>query len=339
MLTAMRWLPILCFAALQALELPPSPADVPGVRIWPPPAFTHWPAIAYPDESRNAAVGVPVRTRGVKGAWGWVGGAEITLRLPDDVDQTSGLVDLSLAPGQRTLRVVLPEGETRLPLRVEAAGAPAWTITRLVDGYPVDQAGVPVVLLASRPQPARERTWALLKADLPRPSGRPLIVGDPMEAFHDSPWNGLDVENRPATDLIKPHHACLVALAILPEPLPRTIIWCPGNGAIRTGESDPEEVRFLGVVREHCAARGAMPLLVLALPPRPVEERLHAAYEARREALVAEADRAGWRLLDLARAAGDPEQANRVGDNVFTTYPVGDALVRVREVLHAAVVK
>lgn len=336
----MRWSVLLLLAALApALDLPPSPADVPGVRIWPPPAFTHWPAIAYPDENRNAAVGLPVRTRGAKAAWGWVGGADIPLRLPDDVDQTSGLVDLALTPGQRILRVALPEGETRLPLRVESAAAPAWGIVRLVDGYPVDQAGVPVVLLASRPQPARERTWALLRADLARPSGRPLLVGDPLQALHESPWDGLDAENRPATDLIKPHHACLVALARLPEPLPRTIIWCPGNGAIRSGEADPEEVRLLGAVREHCAARGGMPLLVLALPPRPVEERLAAAHDARREALVAEADRTGWRILDLARAAGDPELANRIGDNVYTAYPTGEALRNMREMLRSAVAK
>lgn len=337
----MRWLPVLLIACLQAqaLDLPPSPADVPGVRIWPPPAFTHWPAIAYPDETRNAAVGLPVQTRGGKASWGWVGGADIPLRLPDDVDQTSGLVDLALTPGQRVLRVVLPEGEHRLPLRVEPAASAAWPAVRLVDGYPVDQAGVPVVLLAARPQPARERTWALLRSELPRPAGRPLLVGDPLEAFHDSPWNGLDAETRPATDLIRPHHACLVALAALPTPLPRTIIWCPGNGAIRSGEHDPEEVRFLGAVRERCTALGAQPLLVLALPPRPVEGRLQAAHEARREALVAEADRTGWRLVDLARAAGDPERANRVGDNVYTTYPAGEALSHVREALRAVVVK
>lgn len=336
----MRWSALLLLAALAACqEPPPSPSLASGERIWPPPAFTHWPAVAYPDERRNAAVGLPVRTHGAPAAWGWEGGAEIPLRLPEGVDQTSGLVDLALSPGRRLLRVALPEGEHRLPLRVEAAASPQWSIAGLVDGYPVDEAGTPVVLLAARPQPARERTWALLRAEPPRPSGRPLLVGDPLEAMHDSPWRGLDAEARPATDLIKPHHACLVALARLPDPLPRTIIWCPGNGAIRGGEPDPEEPRLLGAVREHCAARGGLPLLVVALPPRPVEERLQAAYDARREALVAEADRTGWRILDLARAAGDPERANRIGDGVYTAHPAGEALGRVREMLRAAVAK
>jgi hypothetical protein len=335
----MRWTVFLLAALLPALDMPPSPADVPGVRIWPPPAFTHWPAIAYPDESRNAAVGVPVQTRGAKAEWGWEGEAPIPLQLPDDVDQTSGLVALSLQPGVRRLRVGLPEGDHRLPLRVEPATSATWPLARLVDGYPVDAAGVPVILLASRPQPARERLWASLRKDLARPGGRALLVGDPLAAWNDNAWAGLDAEPRTASDLAKPHHACLVALATLPLPLPRTLIWCPGNDAIQIGEHDPEEVRFLGVLRERFTALGAMPVLIVALPPRPVESRLQAAHDLRREALVAEADRTGWRLLDLARAAGDPESANKVGDNVFTTYPAGEAMGRVREALRGALAK
>ncbi len=335
----MRWTVLLLAALLPALELPPSPADVPGVRIWPPPAFTHWPAIAYSDEQRNAAVGLPVKTRGAKAEWGWEGEAPIPLQLPADVDQTSGLVSLSLIPGLRRLRVGMPDGDHRLPLRVEPAAAATWPLARLIDGYPVDTAGVPVILLASRPQPARERLWAPLRKELPRPTGRPLLVGDPLAAWNDSAWAGLDAETRPATDLVKPHHACLVALATLPQPLPRTVIWCPGNDAIQVGEHDPEEVRLLGVLRERFAALEALPVLIVALPPRPVEERLQAAHDLRREALIAEADRTGWKLLDLARAAGDPETANKVGDNVFTTYPAGEAMGRMREVLRGALGK
>jgi len=267
MIPTMRWTVLLLAALLPGLDLPPSPADVPGIRIWPPPAFTHWPGVVYADESRNAAVGVPVQTRGAKAEWGWEGEPPIPLQLPDDVDQASGLVQLDLKPGLRRLRVGLPGADHRLPLRVEPASAALWPLARLVDGYPVDQSGVPVILLASRPQPSRERTWALIRKDLPRPSGRAMIVGDPLSAFHDSPWTGLDAETREATDLVKPHHACLVALASLPQPLPRTVIWCPGNGSIQVGEHDPEEVRFLGVIRERFTALGVQPLLILALPP------------------------------------------------------------------------
>lgn len=335
----MRWLPALCCAvALSAAELPPSPSEAPGVRIWQPPAFTHWPAIAYPDETRNAAVAIPVKTAGAQGELGWEQEAPVAVTLPADADRTSGLVDLVLAPGLRRLRVGLSGEDTLLPIRVVPAGEP-WPLARLVDGYPVDAAGVPVVLLDARRLAGGERAWKLLREELPRPAGRALIVGDPMPAMGGAPWSGLEAEQRPATDLAKPHHACLVALAKLPDPLPRTLIWCPGNGAVRYGDGDPEEVRFLGVVRTRFAALGAMPLLILALPPRPVDSRLQRVHDQRREALVNEADRIGWKILDLARAAGDPAEANRVGDGVFTAYPTGAALARVHEVLAAVLAR
>ena len=45
---------------------------------------------------------------------------------------------------------------------------------------------------------------------------------------------------------------------------------------------------------------------------------------------LAAADSCGWRVVDLARAAGDAEDANRVADGMFTTYPNRAALVRIR---------
>lgn len=317
---------------------PPSPSSVPGIRIWPPPAFTHWPAVVYTDEHRNAALAIPVKQAGAKGELGWEGDKPIPITLPTDAERTSALVDLAMTPGERRLRVALPDGDTRLPIRVVGA-AEAWPLARLVDGYPVDAAGVPVVLLDVRRSPADHEKWALLRQDLPRPAGRPLLVGDPLEAMGDTVWKGLEAEARVATDLIKPHHAVLVALANLPDPLPRTVVWCPGNGGIRTGAADPEEVRLLGVLRSRFSALKAGPLLVIALPPEPVEERLREVAAARREALVQEADRCGWRFVDLARAAGDPLEANKVGDAVFTTYPTGPALVREREMLAALLAK
>lgn len=325
-------------AALSALDLPPSPSEAPGIRIWPPPAFTHWPAIAYADESRNAAIAIPVQQPGAKAELGWEGDPPIPVTLPSDADRASALVDLSLAPGLRRLRIGLDGKDHRLPVRVVPV-AEAWPIARLVDGYPVDETGAPVVLLEPRRQAGGDRAWKLLRDGPSRPSGRALMVGDPLEAMGASPWTGLDAELRPATDLVKPHHACLAALAKLPDPLPRTLVWCPGNGSLRHGESDPEEVRILGAVRDRCAALGAMPLLIVALPPRPVEERLAEVHDQRREALVQEADRTGWKILDLARAAGDPLSANKVGDSVFTTYPTGAALARLHEVMAAALTK
>lgn len=337
---AMRWpTALLLVAALAAGEMPPSPAEVPGERVWAPPAFTHWPGIAYRDERRNAAVSLPVRQRGAAAAWGWEGAPPTALLLPDDAERTSGLVSLDLAPGTRRLHVRLPEAEHLLPLRVVPVTADPWPCAGLVDGHPVDAAGVPVVLLADRPMPGRDRIWELLRRRLPRPEGRPLLVGDPLAALGDSPWNGLDADTRPAVDPVRPHHACLIALATLPRPLPRTLVWCPGNGAIRSGEPDPEEVRLLGAVRERCAALGAMPVLVLALPPQPAELGLRPAHDRRREALIGEADRTGWRILDLARAAGEADRANRIGDQTFAPHPAGEALARVREALRGALAR
>jgi hypothetical protein len=330
---AMRWmLAVLLGVVAAAAEMPPSPADVPGVRIWPPPQLTHWPAIAYADEQRNAALAIPVQTPGAAGELGWVGGAMLPFTLPSDVEQTSALIDLVLQPGARQVRVALPGAEHRLPLRVVPA-TEAWPIAGLREGFPVDADGAAVVLLDHRPMPAQERTWALLQGTLVRPGGRALVVGDTLLALNTSPMTGLDAELRPATDLRAPHHACLAALARLPDPLPRTLVWSPGNDGIAIGAADPEEIRLMGTVRNRLAAMGARPLLIVALPPEPAEERLRPVHAARREALIAAADTVGWKVLDLARAAGPADSANRVGDGLYAPYPVGEAQGRVAQAL------
>jgi hypothetical protein len=305
------------------------------VRIWPGPRFTHWPAIAYPDESRDAAVVLPLRQPGGTAGWGWEGAEMIPLRPPVGVETVSGLVSLMLRPASYHLRVELSGASASLSLRVADVAEP-WPLVRLRDGFPVDADDVPVVLLDRRRQPGAERTWALLRAHWPRPIGRPLLVGDPLPAMDGSAWTGLDAEQRPATDPAKSHHACLVALARLPDPLPRTIIWSPGNGSLDYGAADPEEVRLLGALRSRCEALQVAPLLILALPPEPVEVRLRVPALERREALVREADLTGWRVIDLARVAGDADTANRVGDEVFAAYPVGEAQIRMRDQLAAA---
>ncbi|MEK7413656.1 MAG: hypothetical protein AAB263_10130, partial [Planctomycetota bacterium] len=318
--------------------MPPSPSTVPGIRIWPNPSITHWPAIAIEGETRNVAFSIPVKQPGAKAELGWEGDKPIELTLPKDAERASGLMDLALKPGVRKLRIALADVDQRLPIRVvDAIGV--WPLARLIDGYPVDAAGVPVVLLDHQRPAGGERTWAMLKDELPRPSGRALIVGDPLAAMGATAWDGLDADTRPATDLIKPHHACLVALAKLPDPLPRSIIWCPGNGAIRHGEPDPEEVRLIAVLRTRFEAMGVRPILFLALPPLPVEAHLQTANQRRREDLIAEADRCGWKCLDLAHAAGPADAANRVGNQAFTTYPLGQAQARMRELLAMALGK
>jgi hypothetical protein len=48
------------------------------------------------------------------------------------------------------------------------------------------------------------------------------------------------------------------------------------------------------------------------------------------------ANRLGWVVVDLKRAAGAPEEANRVAPQVFTTYPLAEAQTRMRAVLNDA---
>lgn len=365
-----------CAAGADAPTIPPSPSTHPGRRILPLPHFTHWPAIAYGDERRNAAFTIPyanpavdakgfrpvvyeepVPRCGAPGSIGWEGGEQMPIRLPDEGEGISGLIDLSLAPGQRTAVLTLdnpakaPEGRgwravagepprlaLGLPVRVVDARED-WPLARLQDGYPVDAAGVPVVLLDSRRNADRERKLALLRRDPPRGEGRALVVGDPLEALGRSVWEGLDAETRPAPDDRHPHHAVLVALAqaLNRAPAggaaldPRTILWCPGNQVLAGGAWDPEEERLLGAVRTRCEALGFRPRLVLALPPLPVDQKERA--QERRELLRRSANQLGWVVVDLARAAGEPEEANRVGEQVFTANPNGAAQERMRELL------
>ncbi|MCK6487851.1 MAG: hypothetical protein L6R48_05825 [Planctomycetes bacterium] len=365
-----------CVAGAAEPAVPPSPSTHPGKRILPLPHFTHWPAVAYGDERRNAAFTIPyanpavdakgfrpvtyeepVPRCGAPGTVGWEGGEQLPIRLPEDGEGISGLIDLSLEPGARQALLTLdnpakaPEGRgwsalpgdppklvLRLGVRVVDARED-WPLARLQDGYPVDAAGLPVVLLDQRRNADRERKLALLRRDPPRGEGRALVVGDPLEALGRTAWEGLDAECRPAQDDRHPQHAVLVALAqaINRTPAggaaldPRTIVWCPGNQVLAGGAWDAEEERLLGVVRTRCEALGFRPRLVLALPPLPVDGREHA--QERRELLRRSANQLGWVVLDLARAAGEPEDANQVGEQVFTTNPNGTAQERMRAAL------
>lgn len=347
-----------CLLAAAEPELPPSPASHPGLRILPAPAFTHWPAIAYPDETRNAAFAIPfanplvdakaarpvryagpVPRAGAAGAIGWAGRTVLPFHLPVAGEGTSGLIDLVLEPGTWTARLALDGLEDRaLPLRIADAREP-WPCAALRDGYPVDAAGVPVVLLDRRRQADQERKLALLRQDPPRGEDRAVLVGDPLAAFGEDAWQGLDALARPAADQRFPEHAALVALAQALNPVPaggaalrpRTIVWSPGNQVLAGGAWSPEEERLLAALRSRCEALALRPRLVLALPPLPVDGREQA--EERRDLLRRSANQLGWVVLDLARAAGDPEQANRLGEQVFATYPVGAARERMRAAL------
>ena len=316
-------------------SVPPSPSTAPGVRIWPDPRFTHWPAVIYADEERNLSFELPVKRAGTPGSVGWEGGtAALPITLPDDTERVSGLMPVPGGFGVHTALITLAEVTTRLPLRLADVRQP-WPLTTLRDGFPVDAAGVPTILVDRRRDPASERQWKLLSADLPRGTGQPLLVGDPLADLGGDAWQGLSAERRIAVDDRHPQHAVLVALAILPQPLPKTLVWSPGNGALFGGAWTAEEERLLGAVRSRCAALGAMPRLVLLLPPTPLDPELQEQARTRREQLSRSAGFQGWSVVDLEAIAGPAETANRVADGLFTRHPIGDARRRISEAIAA----
>jgi hypothetical protein len=384
-----------------AETIPPSPSTVPGLRLLDPPAFTHWPAIAYTDEARNAAFTVPfadpvidakrdrpvryataVPRAGSAGSIGWSGGAVLPFTLPSVGEGTGGLIDLVLTPGTHTALLDIstttrgaapepgvpadPPGASsqsltsrsptltgndaarladpaapltlRLPLRVVPV-ADEWPMTSLRGSYPVDAQGAPVVLLLQRRNADQERKLGLLHPSPPRGRGRALLVGDPLEALGTTAWDGLDADLRPALDPRLPQHAVLVALASALNRAPsggaalqpRTLVWSPGNQALTAGTWTTEEERLLGAIKVRCDALGFRPRLVLLLPPWPVEF-LDAA-RTRRNSLRKAAGQLGWVVLDAARVAGDADDANRVGEQVFTASPTGPAQTAIRDLL------
>ncbi len=327
-------------ATAAVVQTVPSPSTAPGVRLWDPPAFTHWPAVMWRDETRHAAIGLPVQQASVTGTLGWVGGDAWPITLPVQTERIGGLLTLPTLgvdqDGRRLLaRVLIGAQGHEVPLRLADVRRP-WPISGLRGGFPVDSDGTSVVLVGERYDPAVARRWQMAKTAASRPIGAPLLVGDPLSALGASPWTGLDCAQRPATDARRPHHAVLAALATLPDPLPATIIWCPGNGAVAGGVWDPEEPRLIEALGQRLDALGAGPRLVLALPPAPIEERAAAVQVERRTALIRTASVHGWTIVDLAGEAGPAETANRVADGIFAPYPTGDAQRRMHAALAAA---
>jgi hypothetical protein len=321
--------------------VPPSPSSAPGIRIWPDPHFTHWPAIAYQDETRNIAFALPVRKGGISGTIGWKDQTAQPITLPKDAESISGLLPLPLT---LTDQVAIAELDgARYPLRVRVSAARnAWPMVSLENGFPVDQDGVPVVLVDHRRGTREERMWTFLDGVESRPSGRALLVGDPMLALGQSAWTGLDAEQRAVHDERYPQHAVLVALAQVfaasttADSLPRTLVWCPGNQVLYGSAWSAEEERLLGAIRTRCERLGKMPRLIICLPPMPVDAHLADLARERRELLQRSASRLGWVVVDFARAAGPAAQANLVSPSVFTRYPQGEALVRMRTALQSA---
>ena len=331
------------------IAIPPSPSTVPGIRIWPAPVFTHWPAVVYPDEERNVAFALPVRTPGASGSIGWEGSKPLPFTLPTDLERISGLLPLPQRLGLHTAALQVGEERTSLAVRLVDARE-SWPCVALRDSFPVDAAGLPVVLVDRRRDPAQERKWALLHAmQRPRPAGQAVFIGDPLRALGASACDGLDLRLEVAVDDRQPTHAQVAGLARdqvtwAAQPLahgPRTIIWSPGNRAILNNTWSAEEERFLGVVRTRCEALEIFPRLVLLLPPAPIDDRAPARELAaqRRELLRWAAAVQGWVVLDVERLAGPAAESYRLGKGVYADGPVGEARERLSAALRAELAK
>ena len=321
--------PLLALALLApAADLPPSPAEVPGVKIWPAPAFSHWPAVIHPDEERHVVLQVPVRVAGGRAEYRWLGTAgSIPLPVadgwragkePPGTPVTGILLVLPTNPGMADAEF---EGQ-RVPLQVVAADQP-WPAARLVEGRAVDAEGRPVVLVDARHDATAERRFALLADGGVRPEGSAVILGDDLAgALRDLPnlrsqW--VRGPSAAAAGVV----AAAAALAALPAPA--TLCWSPGTTAFRRPD---EEDRVLGAIAHRCRALGIAPRLVLLLPTLPPD-----VPEAgpRREALAQAAAARGWRVVTVDRLAG--ADAARVAPGVEAAGPVGAGRERLRQAL------
>lgn len=290
--------------------------------------LTAWPALIHADERHSVAFRLHAAEAGsAMVAWdGAAGGA-----FPVPAGTSDGLLVLPSGSGLHQGEARLGGQAGKLAIRLVPVAEP-WPIAGLRDGMPVDADGVPVVLVDRRRSLNDLRREHLAPRALPRPGGRPIVIGDP----HGEAWLGLDAELRPAADARYPQHAALAALAAIAQP--RSIVWCPGNGALyaRTWSG---EGRLCSALSARLTGLGIRPLLILALPPAPVAAAWSEDDARRRQELAAAASAAGWELLDLAAAAGDLLTANRLATGLYAENPVGAAAERVRIALRGVLAR
>lgn len=286
--------------------------------------LTSWPALVYVDEAHHLAYRLTTVEAGTA-TMHWngvhifsvpVGGGEGLLSLP---------TTLGLQHGDAQFGIRSADVDVRL---VDVADQ--WPIASLRHGLPVDSHGVPVVLVDHRRGPNTVRRERLAAETVSRPDEAPILTGDPLHVLGSDAWQGLRGDLRPAVDERFPQHAVLLALAQLAQP--RSIVWCPGNGALYAG-TWADEGRLCSALAARCSALHIRPRLVVALPPLPVTAHWRAEAVHRNQALTDTALAAGWKVLDLAAIAGDPAQANRITDGLFAEYPIAAAQERLRTAL------
>lgn len=315
---------------------PESPSKAPGTYIWDDPRLTHWPGIIYRSEERNVAFMIHNRfsKKGqlVDGSIGWPPGEQRKFTLPaqEDALRVSGLTPLPKTPGQHSALLQIGEEQFDLKLRIVDV-KDAWPMASLKNGFPVDADGHPVVLRIERPESQAGKNSGLLDTFGKRPSGKAVLLGDPLAALGSDSWEGVDARRVEATDQRYPHYAVLVAMAQLEEPYPKTLIYSPGNQALFARSWTAEEERVLQAIEQRWQILGVMPELVLALPPVPVQGYLQKQAKERRELLRRSAVFRGWSILDVEEVAGPATEANKVSEGAYTNYPIGDARIRLRD--------
>ena len=315
---------------MPAADVPPSPAEAPGIKIWPVPAFTVWPAVIHPGEVRHGVVTLPVRIAGGRTdllwegrtvsvpfpcADGWTLGKE-----PPGTPTVGALVELPATPGVFTATVATGKAD----LRVVRAGD-TWPQSNLRDGLAVDDGGTPIVILAPRHDDVAERRFRLLNDRAQRPAGPPILLGDDLDgALAELP--GVCVIAR--RDHRGASHPALVAAAHAFTNLPpaRSLCWSPGP-VIFTAPA--EEDRVLDAIGTHFRALGQAPDRILLLP----EGRPGHQDEPRRQELAQAAAARGWKVVTVEHFAGT--NANRLADGVWAAGPTGEARLRLRQGLAA----
>ncbi|TVR41164.1 MAG: hypothetical protein EA402_13160 [Planctomycetota bacterium] len=315
--------------------VPPSPSSHPGERLWPDPHFSHWPALAYFDEDRNAALSLPLRQPGQAGAWGWQDQPAIPFRLPQNpqLNRSSGLLGLPREIGDHRARISIAEGHWELPLRMVPVSAARWPHARLRQGFPVDADDVPVVLRLQRDYGQGDRRWLSLRRRLPLGEGPAVFIGDPLEALGRDVVPAYPGLLRQLSDEPFPAHAALVAWAQVAAQRPSRLIWSPGNASIEQHRWTEEELRLIEALNQAAAAQGYRFEGVLLVPPLPVESRLQEIAKQRRVALRYHASRHGWEVVDGESIAGQQGAGARLQPGLYTRYPHGQAQDRLRQAL------
>ena len=162
-----------------------------------------------------------------KAAWQWEGGASIPLRLPNPaesgVEQTAALIAIPNALGIKSGHLQLDEQRVDLSVRIVDAKSGPLPHARLVDGHPVDASGTPIILSIPEDKGSGDRRWWALRSPLPRGSGKPVFIGDPLASLGQTVLpDELQRYEQVLFDEPYPDNAGLVAWAQVAATQPRT---------------------------------------------------------------------------------------------------------------------